>query len=188
MTTVAKVRALWSGPTVVGGGVSTFYTLGAGADLADDLKTYFNAIKSSFPSGTTWNVDTEGVTLDDNTGDVNGTWTGGTGGAITSVTGSEYAAGVGCRVVWRTAGITGGRLVRGSTYLVPLTANQYDPSGTILNAAVIAFQAASQALVTAQAGALVILTRVTPEHSGTSHEITSADVPDKVSWLRTRRT
>lgn len=188
MTTLAKVRALWSGPTVVGGGVSTFYTVGTGAALAGDLTTFFGAIKSSFPSGTTWNIDTSGVTIDDNTGDVNGSWGGGTGGAITSVTGSEYAAGVGCRVVWKTGGITGGRIVKGSTYLVPLTANQYDPQGTILTAAVNAFAVAANNLVTAQAGNLVILTKLTPEHSGTSHEVLFADVPDKVSWLRTRRT
>ncbi len=116
-----------------------------------------------------------------------GVWSAGTAGVVIASGVPEHAKGVGCRVVWDTAGITGTRRVRGSTYLVPLCVNQYDPSGTILDAAWLAFATAADVFRTA-VGDLVVLTKKTDEHSGTSHPVTGVRVPDRVSWLTSRRT
>lgn len=173
---------------MTGAGVSTFYSAGTGADLANALKTFYTAIKSSFPSGLVWTVQQSGETIDDNTGEINGAWSGGPSGSVAASGVPEHAQGVGCRIRWNTDGITHGRRVRGSTYLVPLCVNQYEPDGTILNAAVTAFDTAAGALLGATGVDLVILTRLSPTTSGTSHPVTSPQTIDRVSWLRSRRT
>lgn len=187
MTTVRRLRVGWSGASVTGPGVSTFYTLGTGAALNSAVNVFFTAIKSSFPTVTTWTIPTSGEELDDNTGNVTGVWTGGTPATLNGSGVPEHAQGVGGRIVWKTGGITGGRLVRGSTFLVPLCVNQYETDGTILNAAVTAFTTAGQAMVTTLAGDLVVLTRVTPAHSGTSHAVNTAEMSQTVAWLKTRK-
>ena len=188
MTTLARVRVAWTGNPVTGAGVSTFYTAGAGSVLANALKTYFTAIKSSFPSGLVWTVDQAGETIDDNTGSLVGAWSGGPLGSVVASGVPEHAQGVGCRAVWLTDGFTNGRRVRGSTYLVPLCVNQYDPDGTILNAAVTAFDTAAGALLSTSGNDMVVLSRIGGGSSGTSHPIVSHALPDRVSWLRSRRT
>lgn len=189
MTTVNRVRVEWTGPAVAGPGVSTFYSVGVGSNLSDALLAYFGNIKTAFPTGVTWRVPSSGDTLDDNTGEINGTWSGATGGTVSGSSASQYAAGVGYRVVWDTAGLTNGRHVRGSTYMVPITANFYDTSGTIDDSVLGAQLTAAQNLLAALGPEeMVVLTRLTAAHSGTSHPVTGVSIPDKVSWLRTRRT
>lgn len=173
---------------MTGPGISTFYAVGTdGAALAAAVWDFFTSIKDEFPIGVTWTRPTGGETVDDNTGEINGTWTGGTGGTLSGTDSGPFARGVGMRIVWETAGVTGGRRVRGSTFLVPLGASRYQSDGSIIDARVTNVLTAGNALVTAMAGALVILTRNTPAHSGTSHEVTSVTVPDKTTWLTTRR-
>lgn len=168
--------------------MSTFYGVGSGSDLADACFDYFDAIKTSFPSSLTWTIPTAGDTLDDNTGELNGAWTGGAGGTVSGTQGGSFAAGVGARVVWETAGITNGRRVRGSTFLCPLIGGAYDTDGTLIAATRTSLDNASSILTGGSTWTLVILTRLTPAHSGTSHDVVSSTVPDKVSWLRSRRT
>jgi len=174
---------------VTGGGVSTFHIVGSdGAPLRAGLITFFNAIKDLFPSVVQWIVPGDGDLLDDNTGEVTGSWSFGgpvtIGGGLPSV---GYAQGVGVRIRWDTAGITAGRHVRGSTYLVPISAGVFDADGTVKVANLTTLQAAATGLRSGLGGALVILTRLTPEHSGTSHEVISETVVDRVSWLISRR-
>jgi hypothetical protein len=168
--------------------VSTFHTFGDGVALHSALKTFFTSCKSASPVGTTWNVVTGGELIESTTGALTGVWGGGIGGTIVSTTGSEYAAGVGCRIVWETDGITGNKRVRGSTYWVPIAANQYEPNGTIATGTISTLETAGQALITALDGDLVILTKPKPPRLGNHHEVKGCRVPDRVSWLRSRRT
>lgn len=188
MTTIARVRVAWSGSAVNGPGVSTFYCVGPGGDLAADVKDMFDAWKSSFPAGVTWTFPSAGDTLDDNDGSLVGAWTGGPGGTISGTASGPFAQGVGARVVWETAGITGGRRVRGSTFLCPLDGDAYQDDGTIHPSTLTSLLAGATILTAATAYQLVVLTRLTPSHSGTSHDVESASMPDKISWLRSRRT
>ncbi len=190
MTTLERYRVAWTGTTVIGGGVSTFYTgAGQAAVFQPALKTFFTALKTICPTGTTWTVPTAGETIDDNTGEVNGTWSAGSGGGIFATNSTEYAMGVGARIVWETAGMTGGRRVRGSTYIVPLGSNQWENNGTLSAACLTSLFAAANTLRSSiPAEEMVVLTRLRSTTSGTSHGVLSAEVPDKVSWLRTRKT
>ena len=93
------------------------------------------------------------------------------------------------RFVWNTGARRSGRLVRGSTFLVPVIRSTFDGPGHVDDAARTALQTAATNLVTAAGANLRILSRpgvrVT---TGGSAAIISATVPDKVSWLRSRRT
>jgi hypothetical protein len=110
--------------------------------------------------------------------------------AVAASGSSNWASGVGCRQRWLTAGITRGRRVRGSTFLVPLGQNLYDGTGSIADATVTALATAANTLRAADSGSMRIYSRPTSAANadGVAHAVTGSDLPDRVSWLRSRRT
>ena len=191
MATLLRSRVTWSGSGVVGPGVSTFYNAGTAteANISTALNTFFTAIKSYVPQTVTWHVENGGDILEDSTGQLTGAWT--SGGAYTvSATGiGNYAAGVGGRLNWKTSTIVGGRRVRGSFFFCPLLTPNYESDGTLSNSMVTAVNAAAAAYLGSAGLAPVIWHRPKTKTSadGSSAPITSADMPDAVSWLRSRR-
>lgn len=195
MVAMNRLRVEWSGTVVVGGGLSTFYWDPAtGAGAAGHIKTFFNSIKTAFPTGITWTINDTGDQIDPVNGNLVGTWSAaGTGGTVTSSGGPNFAVGVGTRVKWNTGGIYRGRRVRGSTFLVPLLANAYTSTGVLDPAYVSTIQTAAAALVAANPGLLVYSREADadahhPHTDGQSNFIVSAQTPNKVSWLISRRT
>jgi hypothetical protein len=190
MPVLSRCRVSLSGPPVVGGGVATFYVLdGSAGTLKTALDTFWNAVRSGMPTGTAIVIPSSGEELDPATGTLVGAWTAGSTTTMAGSGGTTYASGVGCRVVWETAGITNGRRVRGSTYLVPLANGMYDTNGNIDNGIITSFQASSQALITALGGTMAIWHRPSTGGSdGVAHEVIGRTVPDAISWLRSRRT
>lgn len=191
MADLARVRVEWTGVAVTGPGVSTFYTSGDGSTLQAALITYFQAIKGEFPNlKGQWRLPADGEIIDSATGDLTGNWTGATQTDVQWNSASAlWVAGVGTRAVWNTGGFLRGRRVRGSTFLVPLSLNSYDSDGTISNPQVASLAAAGNALI-ASVPTLTVWSRPTESGAadGGSTPITSCTVPDKVSWLRSRRT
>lgn len=188
MTDVARYRVEWTGSAVTGGGISTFHSLGAGPDLQSAVNTFFTAIKGKFPTSLTWHLPNGGEILDLATGKSTGAWTGGIATDIPANGPTGFAAGVGMRVVWDTAGFANGRRVRGSTYLVPLSNGFYSVDGTIGDGDVTSVTTAAQAMVTTLAGDLVVINRGPGPTTGTAFAVSSGRGVDKVSWLRSRRT
>lgn len=189
MTNVNRIRVGLTGSGVTGPGVATHYFLGtASSDNVTAFKTFWQAMAGQMPQGVTITVPNEGEVIDDNTGDLVSTWTAGTAQTFVGAGATGYAQGVGARIVWQTLGTTGNRRVRGTTFVVPLLSSAWDPDGTMRTVVVAALKDAGDALVDSLAEALVILTRQTPAHSGTSHAVTGVSVPDTPSWLRSRRT
>jgi len=188
MANLARVRVSWSGPAVVGPGISTFYFDEAGSGWTADLATFFNVVKAWIPVGTSMTVPNNGDLIDAASGELSGTWTDGSTSVIGGTGVGNYTLGVGCRVVWATAGLTNGRRVKGSTYIVPILNAQFEGSGALVAAFVSSLDSAADALVTAQAGTFVIYTRPVNGAGGKSSAVTAANVPDAVSWLRSRRT
>jgi hypothetical protein len=182
------MRVVWSGAQVIGGGLSTFYFTDGATGQSADVSTFFEAIKSRLAGGVIVTVPSGGDVISDTDGSLVSTWGTGGGAATTGTGNAIYAAGVGARIVWRTAGVNGGRRVSGSTFIVPLDTPSYDASGTLATTVVSNLQSAADALVTAQASAFTIWSRSQNGGAGANHEVTSADAPDKVSWLRSRRT
>lgn len=189
MTDLFRLRVVWSGAAVTGGGVSTFYASGpSAAAFQAAVKSFFTTAVVNMPSSCSVTVPNTGEVINDATGGFVSTWTGGTVGNLIGTDPGVFAAGVGMRVVWNTSGTTGRRRVRGSTFLCPMGAGQYDSSGTINNSSRGTLEIAAQALVTALTPGLTIWTRAVGGSGGKSSTVTSATIPDKVSWLVSRRT
>lgn len=180
-----RVAVAWT--TGIGGvGVSNFYSLEA-TDITVSLATFFNAIKGLFPTAVTWNVPTTGDIIEITNGHITAAWTGGTGATIAGTVAGSYVAGTGAFVRWSSSQIRGTRRMRGRTFLCPLATGSFDSAGTLVDANVTTMQNAAVAL--AGTGTLQIWGR--PRGVGGSDGqaglVTGAQVPDKVTSLRTRR-
>jgi hypothetical protein len=188
MATLARVRVVWSGSPVTGPGVSTFYFNQAGSGWTASLNTFFTAVASKVPGGVTFTCSSTGDLVDAATGELSGTWTDGTSWTKVSSGTGVYARGVGTRVRWATNGIRNGRRVRGSTFLVPLVAACYDSDGSIDNTIRNTLTDAAIALVVDNEPDMVIYSRPQGGSPGFASQALNADLPDQVSWLRSRRT
>lgn len=186
---INRLRVEWAGNVVTGPGLTTFYATGLTvADMSAAVQDYFDAVKVHVPEGVTWSIPLGGDSIDEATGDLVGTW--GTGGALqVSSTGpGDYAAGVGLRHTLQTASVVSGRRIRGSFFLVPLTVAGYSADGSLDNTSLSTIDAAAQALYTALNTEWVVWSRPSGTRAGSAAEVTGVTTPDKVSWLRSRRT
>jgi hypothetical protein len=191
MTTLARIRVEWTGAAVVGGGVSTFYSSNANpATLATAIRTFFSNVVFLFPTSTSILVIGNGDTIVAETGALNGTWTMTQPAVVVGTGTGNWAAGVGARVRWNTNGLTRGRRVKGSTFLVPLTTNNYATDGTIDATTAASTQSAVTVLAAADSGSMRIWSRPSAPGAGdgAAHAVTTGTFVDAVTWLRTRRT
>lgn len=191
MPEIERVRVQWNGPCVIGPSVSTFYTLGSGASLATALRAFFASIQTLFPNGKlTWIFDSGGAVLDSATGDLVGSWAGGTATPLpVSSSNAFWVEGVGMRVVWETASFSRGRRTRGSTFLVPINVSMLtDSDGTIVGSALTSVASAAATLLTAHPDLIVWSRPTEAGGDGGTATISGVTVPDHVSWLRSRRT
>lgn len=156
-------------------------------DATASLGTFFNAIKSSFPTAVVWTIPSSGDKLEATTGVLTGSWSGGTAATVAGTAATSYVAGTGAYVRWYTNTIRDGRKFYGRTYLLPLINACFDSAGTIDNGTLATMQSAADALVTA--AKCVVWGR--PSEPGASDGLfagfTGAVVPDKVTSLKTRR-
>ena len=187
MALIERMRVPWTGGPVVGDGLTTFhFTLGA-IGKAAGVAAFFDAIKNQFPSPLTWSIPNTGDMIEDTTGALSGTWTEGSPASVVATgAASFYVQGVGARVKWRTSSIVGGRRVVGSTFLAPVLGEKFSGSGAITEDMRSAFALAASDLLEA-VETMVIWSRPTSTRAGDSYNVVSAEVPDKVSWLRSRR-
>lgn len=188
MANINRLRVPWSGPAVVGPGLSTFYFTGTMTGKPAAVVAFFTAVAGAMAPGITWTVPSTGDTLEDSTGELTGAWTASGGATVVSSGTGNFALGVGARVVWNTANVFKGRRVRGSTFLVPLSAAQYQSDGTIVNATSANLLAAGTALITATTPDFRIWSRPDPAGAFAVSSVVSATSPDLISTLRSRRT
>ena len=189
MSAIYRNRVVWSGSAVVGAGLSTFYMedLPASGDSGDIL-AFFTAVKATFPSGITWTVSNSWDTIEAETGTLLGGETSTGGGTVVSGgVGVNYVQGAGGRIVWNTDGIYKGRRVRGATFMCPLVLDYWEGANAISSVPLGNWTTAAGALRTA-IPSLCVWSRPSGGFPGESNLITSVTVPDKVSWLRSRRT
>lgn len=183
MVLISRVRVGWSG-WAGAPGVSTFYTAAppTGAQLTA-IKTLFFNLSNLIPSGIITQVENSGQQIDTATGKAVDTWT---AAAVTSSVGTgggNYSGPCGGMIRWNTGVFTSGRLLRGKTFLVPLTAGAYDGSGTITDSSVATANAQIATFITAMSGGLAIYSR----RYLTSTTATSGALQDKAVVLRSRR-
>lgn len=187
MADIVRVRVEWNGLTGLPG-ISTFYVGTTDADISE-LVTFFTAIRGVFPTGLTWTIPSTGDVLTAETGVLTGTHIFTGSGSVTGNGGNlAYAAGVGLRVRWLTGAVVDGRRVVGTTFLTHLLSSNYDTSGTIDDTDRGVIQTAASAFVASGSPWGVWHRPTTPGGSdGSFHDLSAASVPDKVSWLRTRK-
>lgn len=187
MPTLSVIPVAWSGGTVVGPGVSVLHCNEGDEDgLITAARAFFDAIKDFTAALTQWTFPTGGNTIDELTGLVNGSWAAGSVSPVVSGGSGAFVNGTGCRVVWRTIGVVGGRHVNGSTFIVPLAAGAFEGAGNLAAAVITGIQGPATVWATGP-NAPRIYSRKNSHHAGISFPALSASVPDKVSWLRSRR-
>lgn len=179
----------WVGAGVVGASTSTFYTRGLAGSTTAALGVWMNAVKTFIPDDVSWIIDGAGDMIEDSTGELVGSWTA-TPVNINATAASNYTVGVGLRQVWNTAGIHGGKRVRGSTFVVPVGGHCWGLDGRATPASLTAFNAAAAALLATSSvgGNLCVWSRPIVGRPGASHVITSASMGSDPTWLRSRRT
>lgn len=189
MANLARVRCIWGGLTVTGGGVSTHYFAESGSGWTADLITFYEAIKGLLPTGTTISVPGQGDLIDVATGEISGAWTDTAANTVVSNVAGGFASGTGCRIQWFTAGIRNGRRVVGSTFIVPLLASSYMTDGALQASVRTTLQNAAQSLLTDSSQVMHVYSRPHKDQAdGQTQEVTSPLAPNKVSTLRSRRT
>lgn len=191
MVAIRRHQAVITGmPT--GPGVSTFYT-----DNIDGfpamLRAFYFGLAAQFPSTIEIQVQGEGAVIDDATGEQTGLWTELVPAVVAGTATGAYPAGVGSVATWRTTTIVRGRLLRGRTFLVPLTDVVYDVDGTLTTTA-RDLQLSSAASLVQDANLLFrVWSRPIRDAQGnittlgSSGRVTDRQVSDKVAYLRTRR-
>lgn len=173
---------------MTGPGVSTLYFEEGGSGFAAATRGLFDTFKTYIPAGATITVEGGGEIINPATGDLVGTWTeAGVAPVVGGATG-VYTQGVGMRVVWKTAGVAGNRRVQGSTFMVPVAATLLDLEGTWSTTGLTLLATAATSVVTASTNVLSVWSRPAPGRAGSAFPVTEAVIPDRVTWLRSRRT
>lgn len=186
MANIREVIVEWAGLTGLPG-VSVFYS-GAAVDITVELATFFTSIQSLFPSAMQWTIPSSGDVLDEVTGDLVSDWTGGTGAVVNGSGGSAtYAAGVGAMVRWNTPLVFNSRRMRGRTFLTHLSTAAYQSDGTLLAATRTQLGNAATTFGTGTDNPL-FWHRPVNGAGGQAVAATSAFIPDRVTWLQSRRT
>lgn len=166
----------------------------AGADaLVDAVGDFWDTFVSRLPIGVTVTVDPVINDLDDDDGTLLSTIAGAPHAATNGANNqASSAAGVGARARWQTNGVRNGRRVIGTTFIVPLSADQYEVNGTLGSSTITAIVNAGNALIGLASVAghqMVVWSRPSGPGlaNGIIHPVTGCNAPDKVAWLRTRK-
>jgi hypothetical protein len=181
-----RIRIKWSGPGVAGPGLTTFYTISGEMDPAAFL-SFFDALKTYLPDDVQVTVPSSGDSMSEIGGAITNSWAAVGGGVVSGTSSGTFAIGQGVRIVWDTDGIRNGRHVRGTTFLVPVVSTVYDTSGRVAPAVQTAITTAANNLRTALSGALVIWSRPKGVQGGILSPVTSVQVPETPTALRSRR-
>lgn len=187
MATISRHSITWTG-FLGAPGISHFYT-NASDDTAfhTALNTWKGTWAANLPDDVTLTLKAEVEQLEDTTGELVGAFTIGsdstTGGANTG----GYSAASGVVVNWLTGGFVAGRRVRGKTFMVPISGGAYETNGTIEGNALSFMRTSTATFQNAVQGIQVVWSRPRASLAGSSHEVTSWSIPDKVAVLRSRR-
>lgn len=185
MTLARAVIELQGGPG--GNGIATFYGLD-GPDLRSDVAIFAENWSGILPNDIVLNVPNVGDVINEETGEIVDTWTGGSVVGFTGTAAGTWVAGVGVRIRWRSAGIVAGRRVQGRTFVVPLDAARFDNNGLPTAATIDAVGSWATDLLEGHPGNLQLWSRPSGSRLGSKHTVVSTMVPVEASFLRTRRT
>jgi hypothetical protein len=200
MAKIARVRMHWIGlPT--GPGFSVFHfrdfstaptTEPVTQDAFDRVDNFAADIHTLLPASISVQADPTVDILEDTTATLLGSHT---AAGASAHTGSgplgSYAAMAGAVITWRTNDVRGGHRVRGRTFIVPLSAGEYDNVGTLDSAAITTLASAAGNMLNASSYScdLAVYSRPTPPagSDGQAYPATAWTIPDIAAILRSRR-
>lgn len=189
--TIARIRSVWTGPQIVGGGVTDLYfvtdVIQADA-VAANVKTFWDSIIGNMADGNQVVVEPEVVFLNEATGAVvNFAQTPTLAPSVGGSSADPLPPATQALIRWQTAGIVNNRRVRGRTFLPAMTesvSTEGVPSG-FLPAEV---EDAILDLLGQGDGELVIWSRpVEGGRIGSLHVVTGGGLWDQFAVLRSRR-
>jgi hypothetical protein len=183
-----RLRVSWTGPGVVGPSVTTFFGVGAPTTFRGAVVGFLQAQAARLPDDVQLSIPNSGDEINAATGAIEGSWSSGTAAVVNGTSTAAFAIGTGLRYVWETAGITRGRHVRGSTYLVPVSSALFDTTGRLLPAVQNSMVADGNTLLTNAQGTLVVWTRPKGFLPGAFNPVIGVAVPENPTSLRSRRT
>ena len=184
--TVERVRIeVTGGPG--GNGVTTLYFKDAGV-AQPAVRDFAEAWSNGLPNDCQLLVSDLGDRINEETGEIVGSWTGGLTQSFVGLQSGAWIAGVGMRVRWRTSAYVAGRRVQGSSFIVPMAAPCFDVNGLPLAAWLTALGTAATALIEDTPGNMVVWSRPSGERLGSIHNVEESLVPSQGAFLRTRRT
>ena len=181
-----RIRVAWSGGGVAGPGLTTFYTLSGQMDPSD-VFAFFDAVKAHLPDDVQVTIPSNGDVVSEVTGGITGTWAAAGGGVVNGTSSGIFQLGGGIRLVWDTAGLRNGRHVRGTTFMVPVIASDFDTTGRVLPASQTFWQSAANGLRVGLGGNLVVWSRPKGVQAGMASPVTAVSVPETPTSLRSRR-
>jgi len=164
-----------------------YCTPGDEHDLMSQWRTFLLTLNLDFPSTLQVTFPTAGAIINEADGELTSSWS--DSSPVSPIVGANTATwvnGVGARVKWFTGSFHGGRQVVGSTFLVPLAVGTYEGAGNIVDSVITAVNGAAATFLTPPV--LRIYSRPRTGVLGASFAVTSGQCPDRVSWLRGRRT
>lgn len=191
MSEIMKLTAKWEGFTGAPGYTNFYFLKTAMTNVqmaADAIRHFFDTIKANLPSEVSIQVQQEVYTYVAETGNlvsldsvevlpavVQGTASGG------------YSAASGAVINWLTTQSMGTRLLRGRTFLVPLSGGAYQSDGTIATAVLTVLRDAAYDLRLAVGADLAVWHRPKNGTGGLAVKVTGSRVPDKAAILTSRR-
>jgi len=197
------VESSWLLTGDIGGtGITRFRwaLVGFGAPSAADCSsalsnqhTLLSGFSSAIPAAVTWTPQAEHRALDPGSGLVNSFINASAvPAAITGSNSSDYAAGIGARIQWRTSTVLNRRLMKSASFIVPLAGSAFTLDGSIAPAISGAGTTLADAYLTAMQGnGLAAVAWHRPAKGTTSGgeaaAITSGTVGPTPSGLRSRR-
>lgn len=187
MSLLKRLRVELTGPAVIGPSVSTYYFSESATGMTADLAAFYDAISDFFPSSLTFNIPAGGDVIEDQTGEIQESWSDGSFSAVSGSFTGEWVNGVGFRTVWETNARNRGRRVRGTTFHVPAGVNIY-ADGQVLQAVRSDVAASATTFMNATNGGLYIWSRPEKDkENGGSNVVIAAGCPATITTLRSRR-
>lgn len=183
-----RITALWSGWPGAPGYSHFMFLGGDNAPTADSdasaVRALFAGITEYLPDSITIQVQSQAESYDDDMTLIGYINLDPVPPSVNGIASGAYSGGSGAVVNWGTAGVVGGRRIRGRTFLVPLAGAAYDADGSLSSVAISAIVDSAGALLSN--GAFVIV----GSHPGVVEYSTveTANVPDLAAVLRSRRT
>jgi len=160
--------------------------------IAAALLAMYTSVKSILPLNMLFTVAPTVQMVEDTTHGLVGQENIPTTGNVTGQTASSYMAGMGARMYWHTNQVRHGRLVRGATYMTPLSNSAMNSNGALTASAATQVAAAGNAYIAALNAAStppMVLCRPTTKggSDGTSVIISACTVSTKPAGMRSRR-